>query len=133
MKSKLAQQINHTADIARTIKLNYELDLVEGELYDNRGKAESWTDRDKGTRSFIPETEGTIDYVFYCDNVPCHLVDYNNEEDVQVLGAEGCESEGEVLVAATTKMRIISGPQEVDFEEMGYYTVYLELVEEDEE
>lgn len=127
-KIELAKQINYKADVARIIKTNYELDFTEGSIYDNRGKAESWSDRSRSTQKFMPESDGKIEYVLYCDDVPCHLVDYDNENEVEILGAENCRSEAEVLVSPETKMKIVSGPQEIDFEEMGYYVIHLELI-----
>ena len=129
-KNDIAKIINHKCDLARIIVSDYELDFTEDEIYDNRGKAESWTDRDRSKKEFIPENEGEYVYVLYCDNVPCHKVDYSNEEECNVLGAADCDSEAECLVPAETKMRITRGAEEVDYEEMGYYSIYLEVGEE---
>jgi len=129
-KNELAQQINCEADLARTIRTNYELEFVEDEIYDNQNKVESWTDRENSQKSFIPENDGSYVYVLYCDNVPCHKVDYNNTEECDILGATDCESEAECLVSANTRMRITYVSTEDDFKEMGYYTVEMELINE---
>lgn len=126
-KNELANQINHTINIVRTISVNWELDIIEGQLYDNQGKAESWSD-DSCTKSFENECSNQIKYVFYCSNVPCHKVDYTNKKECEILNADNCESEGEVLVPAETKMVITYVSSEEDYKEMGYYVVELELL-----
>jgi len=127
-KNELAQQINCTTDITRVLAFNCEYGFEEGEIYDNRGKAESWSD-DSNTQQFNPETSKKYIYVLKCENVGCHKVDYANIEECEILGAEDCKSEGEVLVSADTKMIVTYVSNEGDFEEMGYYTVELEIVE----
>lgn len=129
-KNDIAQNINAVKDLARTITTNWEMDFAEGNLYDNRGKAESWADRDNVKASFIPETTGSITYVLFCDKVPCHAVDYSNKEECDSLGATDCWGEAECLVPASTKMMITYVSCEDDFKEMGYYVVEMELVEE---
>ena len=125
----IASDVNCVDNLARTIILDQKLNLKEGDIYDNRGKIESWSGSDC-TMSFISEIEGKYEYVFLCDNVPCHKVDYDNYEECEVLGAVDCESEGEVLVLPSVKMRIAHVPTDEDYKEMGYYEVHLELVEE---
>ena len=127
-KLEIAQNINATKDLARTIATNYELDFVEGQIYDNRNKVESWADRDNSTSAFKPESSGSITYVLYCSNVPCHAVDYDNEEETETLGATDCEYEAECLVLPETKMMITYVSSEDDYKEMGYYTVEMEVV-----
>jgi hypothetical protein len=129
-KQELATRINGTKDLARTITTNWEMDFQESQIYDNQGKTESWADRDRATRSFIPESTGQITYVLYCDQVPCHIVDYRNAEECDILGADDCEHEAECLVSADTKMRITYVSSEDDYKEMGYYVVEMELFEE---
>jgi len=128
-KGELASNINAIRDLGRIITTNWEMDFVEGEIYDNQGKVESWTDRDNSKVAFRPETTGAITYVLQCDQVSCHAVDYNNPEECDILGAADCESEAECLVPADTKMRITYVSSKDDFKEMGYYLVELELVE----
>ena len=126
-KKEIAQKINHTADLGRVVKTNYQLDLAEGQIYDNRGKCESWSDRDLCTEAFISETDGEYTYIFYCDQVPCHKVDYANKQECDVLGSCDCASEAEVLVLDTAVMRIVDVGNDDDFEEIGYYPVRLKF------
>ena len=127
-KNDIAKQINYTADLARIIKTDWEMDFVENEIYNNQDTAESWSDREHSEKSFIPENDGSYVYVLYCDGVPCHKVDYNNEAECDALGATNCESEAECLVSADTKMKITYVAPESDMQEMGYITVELEVI-----
>ena len=74
----------------------------------------------------MPENNKKVQYVLYCDNVPCHKVDYQNKDEVEFL--EAVEGEGEVLVPPETKMQIIWISSDSDYKEMGYYEIHLELV-----
>ena len=128
-KNEIANKINYKADLARIITLNYKGAFKAGDIYDNRGKAESWTGPD-GTEDFYPELKNSVEYVLYVDDIECHKVDYDNDEECDVLDADGCESEGECLLPAETKLKIISVSSDEDFEEMGFYEVELEKVDE---
>ena len=125
-KNELAREIDRVANISRTIAVVAKLDLVVGNFYNNRDRAESWTDIDEATDGFIPELEHAITYVFLCDNVPVHAVDYDNAAEVETLNAYAVEAE--VVVAATTRMIITDVSDDNDFEQMGYYEVSLEIV-----
>jgi hypothetical protein len=124
-KNDIANQINHKTDIARTITTDWEMDFVVGQMYDNRGKAESWQDSKSARSSYEPEIKREYTYVLYCKNVDCHAVDYDNDKEVDILNAY--ESESEVLVPAETKMKITYVSEDAD---MGYYVVELEVVNE---
>jgi len=126
-KNEIANKINCRADLARIIMLNYKGAFEVGDIYDNRGKAESWMCSDS-TEDFDPELENSVEYVLYVDDIECHKVDYDNDEECDVLDADGCESEGECLLPAETKLKIISVSSDEDFEEMGFYEVELEKV-----
>ena len=129
-KNEIARNITGTEEvITRVITSNYELDFTEDSIYDNLGKAESWSIGGE----FTPETNGQYTYLLKAYNVPVHHVDYNNEEELETIGAIGCEKEKEVLVAAETKLVVTWEPQDIDYEEMGYFVVELELAEEEEE
>ena len=41
-KNEIANKINYKADLTRIIVLNYKGAFEVGNIYDNRGKAESW-------------------------------------------------------------------------------------------
>ncbi|WP_110954769.1 hypothetical protein [Anaerosinus massiliensis] len=123
-KETLSKEINCKANICRQISTDFQLELKVGDIYDNQGKAESWTIEGE----FTVETLRKYNYAFFCNNVPCHKVDYENEEECEVLGCEDCEKEDEVLVPASTKMRITYVSTDLDAEEMGFYQVDLELI-----
>lgn len=126
-KNELAKQTNHKADLVRIITSTHKIDFVIGNIYDNRGVAESWSD-DDSTMNFIPESPGEYVYVLMCDDVPCYKVDYDNKEVIDILDAEGCESEGEVLVSPETKMEVVRTATDDDNSEMGYYQITLKTV-----
>ena len=111
--------------ITRIIVSNYELDFTENSIYDNLGKAESWSIGGE----FTPETDGQYVYLLKAYNVPVHHVNYTSDEELEVLGAIGCEKEKEVLVAAETKLVVTWEPQDIDYEEMGYFVVELAVAE----
>jgi len=124
-RNELANQINYTGNICRTLAFDWKQDFKEGDIWDNKGRAESWQCEDSA-QSFIPENNNKVRYVLYCENVPCHKVDYRNKNEVEFL--EAVEGEGEVLVPAETKMRIVDISTDDDYKEMGYYEVHLELI-----
>lgn len=127
-REELARDINCKANIGRIIKPSYQLELEEGDLYDNLGKVESWTEENDDGEAFKPEADyGEYTYLLQCEDVPCHRVDYNNKKETETLGATDCNKEYEVLVREDAIMRVIGEPQEVDFEEMGYYVIELEF------
>jgi hypothetical protein len=124
-KETIANQTNaRLKGIARQINTNYELSLKEDDIIILE-KAESWTDGGE----FTVENEKEYEYLFYCVNeCPVHIVDYENEEETEILGATDCESEKEVLVAKGTKFRIVSVSTDEDYEEMGYYSIDVEYM-----
>lgn len=125
-KNDIARNITGVeAVITRVITSNYELDFTEDSIYDNLGKSESWSIDGE----FTPETNGQYVYLLKAYNVPVHHVDYSNKEELEILGATGCEKEKEVLVAAETKLVVTWEPQDVDYEEMGYFVVELAVAE----
>nr|DAN69070.1 MAG TPA: hypothetical protein [Caudoviricetes sp.] len=124
-KETIANQTNaRLKGIARQINTNYELSLKEDDIIILE-KAESWTDGGE----FTVENEKEYEYLFYCVNeCPVHIVDYENEEETEILGATDCESEKEVLVAKGTKFRIVSVSTDEDYEEMGYHSINVEYM-----
>lgn len=124
-KETIANQTNaRLKGITRQINTNYELSLKEDDIIILE-KAESWTDGGE----FTVENEKEYEYLFYCVNeCPVHIVDYENEEETEILGATDCESEKEVLVAKGTKFRIVSVSTDEDYEEMGYHSINVEYM-----
>lgn len=122
-KQQIANEINYTAkSLVRQIGTDRKINLIEGEMYDNRNKPESWSE--EGT--FYIESDYDYKYVFYANNVPCHKVDYDNEEEVEILCAYECEDELVVSEKAMFEIEYVSTDD--DFEEIGYYSVDLKFI-----
>mgnify|MGYP001171011490 CR=1 FL=1 len=67
-RNLIANLRNHKTNVARVITTNYELDIEEGQIGDNQGKATSWMDANaENTRQFMPETDRPIMYVLVVD------------------------------------------------------------------
>ena len=62
------------------------------------------------------------------NKVPVHVVDYDNEEETEEIGATECEYEKEVLIRAGVKFKVISAGSLGDFEEMGYIIIEVEYI-----
>jgi len=125
-REELANIKNRKTTIGRELVLSYKLDLEEGQIYDNRGKVESWAG-DNSDEMLVNAGGNGYTYYFRCDDeVECHAVDYDNEEEVEFL--EATEGEDEVLISADTKFEIVSVSTDSDYEEMGYYEVELKEV-----
>ena len=124
-KNEIANMTNgKLKGIARQIKTGYKLQLKEDDIIILE-KAESWTDG----REFTVENDNQYEYCFYCVNeCPVHKVDYENEEECEILGATDCEAEKEVLVAKDTKFRILYISSDESYEEIGYYSVEVEYI-----
>ena len=124
-KNELAKNINaEIKDITRTITSSYLLEVKEGDIITTE-KAESWTDGG----NFIPEWEKEYTYIFFCKNAcPVHAVDYANNEELDVLSAEDCSIEREVLVPEGTKFKVLFAGTEEDHNEMGYITIEVEYI-----
>lgn len=129
MKTRLeiASEINYKGRVGRTIVSDNKLNFNVGDEYKFYHEVESWAGENCSV-DFIPEIEGKYIYFFSCKNVEGHEVDYENEEECEVLDCEGCESEGEVLIKNNVKMIIKDVANDDDFEEMGYYEIELEVI-----
>lgn len=127
-KNDIAKKITGKYNLCRTMAFYNKQDFRVGDLYDNWGRAESWSDEDCTYGFCVENQTKKYKYVFMCENVPGHKVDYSNFEETEILAATGCESESEVIVPADTKMRIVYVSSDEDFEEMGFYCVDLELI-----
>ncbi|EAC2432871.1 hypothetical protein XN81_10230 [Listeria monocytogenes] len=127
-RNEIAKDINaKIAGLGRSIQTNWELGFEEGQVI-TLEKQESWTNGG----AFTVCNDCPVEYYFEIENeVPCHVVDYNNKEEVIALGAEDCEDENEVLLPAGTKLEVVYGEDASDNEEMGYYTVIFRYVEEE--
>jgi len=127
-KNDIAKDINYSAKLVRVIKVNYLLDYKEGDIitFDD---ASSWTDMEAVDGNFIVETKRENTYAFYTKGeVDCHKVDYDNEEEVEILGAEGCEDEAECLLEAGSKFKVLDIGTEEDLDEMGFIMIDVELI-----
>lgn len=126
-KETIAREINHIAPKAiRTIRV-HSVDYTEGQVFTTK-KAESW---DIGSmQDFQSEDAGRgFELVYICKNLPVHAVDYDNEEEVEILDAVEAECEG--LVPAGTTFEVLAVSTDDDFEEMGYYEVELKFISND--
>lgn len=127
-RNEIAKDINtKIAGLGRSIQTNWELGFEEGQVI-TLEKQESWTDGG----AFTVCNDCPVEYYFEIENeVPCHVVDYNNENEVIALGAKDCEDEKEVLLPAGTKLEVVYGEDASDNEEMGFYTVIFKYLEEE--
>lgn len=126
-KLKIANDINYKGLIGRTIRVDQKLNIKEGDNYKFYKEVESWAG-EYSSVSFHVENSNKYEYYFYCKDGVGHAVDYENEEECQILNATGCEDEGEVLVTDKCKMRIVSISNDEDYKEMGYYEIELERI-----
>lgn len=126
-RKSIANNINYKGYIGRTIATDEKLTFKVGDEYKFYHEVESWSG-ENCTRDFIPETTREYVYFFSCNNGEGHEVDYDNEEECEILDAEGCNDEGEVLVKDTCRMRITFVGTDDDFKEMGYYSIDLERI-----
>lgn len=124
-KNDIAKMINASiVGLSRKIRVNEKLDINFDDII-VVDKAESWTDGGV----FRTENEKEYEYIFKITNAtPCHVVDYSNVDECDILSAEDCEDEKEVLIPSGTKFRVTEEPAEVDFDEMGYYIIELEYI-----
>jgi hypothetical protein len=67
-RNLIANLKNYKTEVTRIIVTDYELNIKEGQIWDNQGKATSWMDANaENTRQFIPETDRSIMYVLIVD------------------------------------------------------------------
>ncbi|MBC6300289.1 hypothetical protein [Listeria booriae] len=127
-REMVSKDINGSiSGLGRALNVNWEMGYEEGQIITLENE-ESWSDGGM----FAVGNDLPVSYQLFIENeVPCHIVDYTNEEEIQAIGAEECEDEKECLIPAGTKLRVLQGEQEIDLQEMGYYTIHLEYVEEE--
>lgn len=123
-KEDIANDINAiVSEISREVWLSETPE--EGTIWNNHGKAESWTDG--GQYSFaedctIPDAEP---YILWIEGeIEVHKVDYLDEKECNILSAG--HNEKEVLIPATTKLEVLS-VSELD-EETGFGTIIMKVV-----
>ena len=128
MKTRLeiAKDINYKGKVVRTISVGSKLDIKVGDEYKFYKEVESWQG-DNSYSSFEPLEDG-IEYTFEIDEIEGHEVNYEDEEECEILGAVDCIDEGEVLITNDKRMRIKYISNDEDYKEMGYYSVELELI-----
>lgn len=128
-REDIAKKINCEIDnITRMQGTNWKEEWTEGQILEvGKDLGMSWTDGGEFT------AENDTEYIYLIKlegKIAGHKVNYEDEDEVYELGAEGCEKEKEVLLPEGTKLRVIYAPNDVDFEIEGIYTVTVEPVED---
>lgn len=81
-KNLIANLKNHKTNLGRVISVNRELEIEEGQIWDNLQQATSWTDRNADNVEFRPEGGGEIKYVLYAEGVEGYQVQYLSFENL---------------------------------------------------
>ena len=81
-RNLIANLKNYKTDIGRIILVDEELEIEEGQIWDNLGKATSWTDRNADNVEFRPEGGGKIKYVLHVEGVEGYQVQYLSFENL---------------------------------------------------
>jgi hypothetical protein len=81
-RNLIANLKNYKTDIGRIILVNEELEIEEGGIWSNLGKATSWTDRNANNVEFRPEGGGEIKYVLHAEGVEGYQVQYLSFENL---------------------------------------------------
>ena len=81
-RNLIANLKNYKTDIGRIISVNRELEIEEGQIWDNLGKATSWTDRNASNVEFRPESGRKIKYVLYAEGVEGYQVQYLSYDNI---------------------------------------------------
>lgn len=81
-KNLIANLKNYKTDIGRIILTDEELNLHEGQIWDNLQQATSWTDRNADNVEFRPEGGGKIKYVLHAEGVEGYQVQYLSYDNV---------------------------------------------------
>lgn len=149
-RNLIANLKNHKTCVGRVIAVDYELDIEEGQIWDNGNKATSWTDRNdkNNVQGFKTEGGGEIEYILKVeDELEGYKVQYFNYDDLEeeglsedeidellddevyeelmyLLGSDGdMKYEVEMLIPAETQLEIV----EINDgrEDVGYIEVIL--------
>lgn len=151
-RNLIANIKNIKADLGRVIRVDEELNIKVGDIWNNLNQATSWTNRDKENESFKTENDGEIEYILQFENGEIEgyevqylqfdeLVDNGMDEDeaeelaedeiylelMDLLGSDAeMKLEAEVLVPAETKFEIV----EINDgrEDVGYIEIILKEV-----
>lgn len=76
-KNLIGNLKNYKTLIGRIICMDHELEIEEGEMWNNKGVATSWTDRNTDNVEFRPEGGGEIKYVLHVeDEIEGYKVQY---------------------------------------------------------
>lgn len=79
----IANLKNYKTDVGRIILVDEELEIEEGQIWDNLGKATSWTDRNADNVEFRPEGGGEIKYVLHVEGeVEGYQVQYLSHDNI---------------------------------------------------
>ena len=122
-KNQIALDKNFiTNRISRQIQVDEKLEYQVGDII-TLDDATSWTDGGE----FKVETPKEFIFIFWINNsVDIHKVDYENEQECEILGCEDCYEEQEVLIEAGRQLRITKIIE--SDEEVPYTTIETELI-----
>ena len=122
-KNEIALDKNfNTYRISRQIQVDEKLEYQVGDII-TLDEPTSWTDGGE----FKVETPKEFTYIFWINNdVDVHQVDYENEEECEILGCEDCYEEQEVLIEAGRQLRITKIIESDD--EVPFTTIETELI-----
>ena len=119
-KEQIAKDINYKGEATRLIRTFERLEFEVGEIIDEVGM--SWTNGGE----FNVENDYKYYFLFKCEEVEGHAVDYTNEEECYELSCEDCEAEKEILVSNETKFEVVE--VNYDFDETMISEVILKVV-----
>lgn len=130
------QNLKEYEGLGRVIEVQdiyFEADNYAENTIITLNKAKSFAGQNAG-EEFKPETSldgKLVQVVFNCDGaVLAHKVDYDNAGEVDALSA--VKGEDEYLVPAGTHFIVTNSSNEDDIEEMGYFEVDIEQIDEEE-
>ena len=94
-RNLIANLKNYKTDLYRVISVDEELNLEIGQVWDNLGRATSWTDRNAEIRNmgFSPELGGEVEYVLSVEGIEGYKVQYLQFDYLLDLLSEEMEQE----------------------------------------
>ena len=81
-RNLIANLKNHKTNLGRIILTDEELEIEEGQIWDNLQQATSWTDRNADNVEFRPEGGGKIKYVLHAEGIEGYQVQYLSFENL---------------------------------------------------